>query len=649
MRAIAKTAQPSGCATKTIWTHPLAVPLPTRAFACFYGRVTPNPLSAALPVPFEPSFWKRVRKIERRQWWLWASAIVVTLLLTVGMASFSFLFEQSDPTFSFTLRESIRGLIGLIFLFDLYTIYQQLMIHRIRRQLTDQEQMFRLITENAEDLITVVDREGNPLYYSPAYTRLGYSLEELQGGASVNPVHPDDREALIAARMETFETGEGRRVEYRFQRKDGEWRTLESTGSPVRSRRGEIEKVVIVSRDITERKLSEELLRHRDEQLRQAQKMEAIGRLAAGIVHDFNNLLGVVIGYSESIEYRLAPNDPLRKDAGEIRRAGERAAALTLQLLAFSRRQSLQPRVLDLNALITGMGKMLKRLTGMQIDLSLTLAKDLGRVKAEQSQLEQVILNLVVNARDATPKGGKLHIETSNVDVDEALATCASLHQPGPYVLLAVRDTGIGMDAETRRHIFEPFFTTKGPGKGTGLGLATVFGVVQQSGGAVIVESEPGTGSTFKILLPQTLEHAPAIDSEDTSAKGSTEKGTILLVEDEEALLSLTADRLMECGYTVLPARDGMHALEIERSFQGSIDLLLTDVMMPRMGGLTLSQSLSKLRPGIRVLFMTGHAERESFSGEALRAGAESIQKPFSHERLVRLVQQALSAPQMPA
>jgi PAS domain S-box-containing protein len=333
------------------------------------------------------------------------------------MASFTFLFEESDPNFSFTLRESTRGLVGLVFLFDLYTIYQQVLIHRIRRQLSEQEQMFRLITENAEDLITVVDREGKRLYDSPGYSKFGYSHKERTRAPFPEQIHSDDHAALIAAREETFKTGVGPRVEYRFRRKDGEWRTLESTRSPVRNHRGEIEKIVVVSRDISERKQAEELLRRRDEQLRQSQKMEAIGRLSGGIAHDFNNLLGVIIGYSESIEQRLAPSDPLRKSAEEIRKAGERAASLTHQLLAFSRQRVLQPQILDLNSLVTDMGEMLKRLIGMHIELSTVLAADLARVKVEQSQIEQVIVNLVVNARDAMPEGGKLLIETSNFDV----------------------------------------------------------------------------------------------------------------------------------------------------------------------------------------------------------------------------------------
>jgi PAS domain S-box-containing protein len=574
---------------------------------------------------------------------------MITLLLSIGMESFSFLFEHSDPTFSFTLRQSVRGLVGLVFLFDLYTIYQQLLIHRIRRQLSDQEQMFRLITENAEDLITVVDRDGNRLYDSPGYNKLGYSNSDLGRAPFPEQIHPDDREALSAARKETFEKGVGPRVEYRFQRKDGDWRVLESTRSPVRNDRGEIEKVIIVSRDITERKQAEELLRRRDEQLRHSQKMEAVGRLSGGIAHDFNNLLGVIIGYSESIEHRVAANDPLRKSAEEIRKAGERAASLTHQLLAFSRQQVLQPQILDLNALVNDMGKMLTRLIGMHIELTTNLATELGQVKAEQSQIEQVIVNLVVNARDAMPEGGQLLIETSNLDVNENLASSLTFLQPGPYVLLTVTDTGIGMDANTRRHIFEPFFTTKGPGKGTGLGLATVYGVAKQSGGGVTVESEPGKGSTFKIFLPQTQESAVAPSPDETIAKGSMGTGTILLAEDEEALLKLTAERLTECGYTVLPARDGIHALEIARSFNEPIHLLLTDIMMPRMGGLSLARSMSELRPGIRVVFMTGHAERESSYREAIRSGAESIQKPFSHEKLIRLVRQMLDTVQMQA
>src|SRR5215472_15440880 len=482
----------------------------------------------------ERSFWKHVRKIEKRQWWLWASAIAITLLLTVGLASFSYLFERSDPSFSFMLRDSVRGLMGLVLLFDLYTIYQQIEIHRIRRLFSEQERIFRLITENAEDLITVLDREGHRSYVSPSYQKLGYSTEDLQAVPVAKQIHTDDHEKILQARRQAFETGLSGQVEYRFQRKDGEWRIMESTVSPVKNDRGEIEQIVVVSRDITERKLAEQLLRQRDEQLRQAQKMEAVGRLSGGIAHDFNNLLGVIIGYSESVEQHLAPADPIRKSAIEIRKAGERAASLTHQLLAFSRQQVLQLQILDLNSLVGDMGKMLRRLIGSHIQLTIKLAPRLGKVRADQSQIEQVIVNQVVNARDAMPEGGNLLIETSNVNVDENSTGSLPLLQPRPYVVLTVADTGIGMDAKIRRHIFEPFFTTKGPGKGTGLGLATVYGVVKQSGGYIYVYSEVHRGTTFKIYLPQVEAELPVASPETEPKTRALGTETILLVDDEE-------------------------------------------------------------------------------------------------------------------
>jgi two-component system cell cycle sensor histidine kinase/response regulator CckA len=601
--------------------------------------------AGTLQATHDQSLWPHIRQVERRQWQLWASAIVVTLLLAAGMAYFSYLFDEYDPTFSLTLRDSVRGLVALVFLFNLYIIHQQLQIHRIRRKLTDQEEMFRLISENAEDLITMIDREGQRLYNSPAYQRtFGYSKEDLDGLPFLDQVHPDDHETVLAARNETFQKGMTPRVEYRFRRKDGEWRTLESNSSPVRNHRGEIEKLVVVSRDITERKRAEELLQQREQQLRQAQKMEAVGQLSGGIAHDFNNLLAVIIGYSETMELRLAPDDPLRENTTEIRKAGQSAAALTHQLLAFSRQQVLQPKILDLNSVVTEMGKMLRRLIGVDIELTNKLASQLGKVKADQSQIEQVIVNLVVNARDAMPDGGKLLIETSNVDISETVARSLPFLHPGSHVLLTVTDTGVGMDAETQRHIFEPFFTTKEPGKGTGLGLATVYGVVKQSGGVVGIDSRPGRGSTFKIFLPQAKESAEAAPPDITDTKSSTETGTILLVEDEEALLLLTAGLLAECGYTVLSARDGIQALEIARSFDEPIDLLLTDVVMPKLGGPALARSIAHLRPETRILFMTGYEERGPGSRGILPAGTESLQKPFSREVLIHRVRQVLDA-----
>ena len=599
----------------------------------------------SLRAPHEMSVWALIRHAERRQWWLWASAIAVTILLTIGMASFSYIFAESDPQVSYAFRDSLRGLFGLVFLFDLYTIYQQLQIHRIRRQLTEQEEMFRLITENADDLITVIDLDGRRLYTSPGYSKIfGYSADELVGTPIDEQIHPDDREAIHTVRLETFEKGSAPRQEYRFRQKDGEWHTLESNASPVRNQKGEIEKIVVVSRDITDRKLAEQMLRQRDDQLRQAQKMEAVGRLSGGIAHDFNNLLGVIIGYSESLEHQLSADDPLRKSAEQIRKAGERAAALTHQLLAFSRQQVLQPKILDLNAVVVDMGVMLRRLIGVDIELTTRLDSQLGRVKADQSQIEQVIVNLAVNARDAMAEGGSLVIETSNTYVDETLARGLPFLRPGPHILLTVSDTGTGMDLATQRHIFEPFFTTKSPGKGTGLGLATVYGVVKQSGGVVGVDSKPGKGSRFKIYLPQAESSVATPASDHVRAETSGGNDTILLVEDEEALLSLTAAVLTESGYTLLTARDGIQALEVARTFHQPIHLLLTDVAMPRMGGPALARHMADLRPGIRVLFMTGNAGRDSGLETDLPASIEPLTKPFSHVALIKYVRQALDA-----
>ena len=591
----------------------------------------------------EPPFRPRSHQVERRQWWLWAAAIAITLLLLAGIASFSFVFDAFDPGFSVTLRDSIRGLVALVFLFDLYTIYQQGEIHRIRRQLNDREEIFRLITENAEDLISVIDSNGKRLYNSPGYTRaFGYTEAELQGVPVLDQVHLEDRERILTARKDAFHTGAPIRVEYRFRCKNGDWRILESTGNGGRNSDGEIERLVVVSRDITERRQAEELLRQREDQLRQARKMEAVGRLSGGIAHDFNNLLGVIIGYSEVMELQLAGGDPLRKHVAEILKAAERAAGLTHQLLAFSRKKPLQPKILDLNSLVTEMGQMLRRLIGAHLDLTTRLASDLGKIKADQSQMEQVIVNLVVNARDAMPEDGKLSIETANTFIDEMQAQSLPFLRPGPHVLLTISDTGIGMDAETRRHIFEPFFTTKDPSKGTGLGLSTVYGVVKQTGGVVGVHSEPGIGSTFKIYLPQVATElivpAPEI-AVDRNCDGTD---TILVVEDEEALLNLTCDLLTESGYTVLLARNGIQALEIAKSFHEPIHLLLTDISMPKLGGIALAQQMISLRPGIRILFMTAHADRDSVLLGTLPATTDSLSKPFTRDILLQRVRRML-------
>src|SRR6266545_270846 len=398
---------------------------------------------------------------------------------------------------------------------------------------------------------------------------------------------------------------------------------------------GQLVRVWGTQRDVTEQ-------RHLEEQFRQAQKMEAVGQLAGGIAHDFNNLLTAILGNTQLLLRDLPPGDASRSDVEEIRKASERAAALTRQLLAYSRRQLLQPEVLDLNVVVADMDRMLRRLIGEHIVLATALAPDLGRVRADPSQLEQVIVNLVVNARDAMPDGGRLTIETANVDLDEAYVEQHLGAAAGAYAMLAVTDTGTGMDAVVRAHLFEPFFTTKEVGKGTGLGLATVYGIVKQSGGYISVYTEPGHGSSFKVYLPRTapLPQATApTASRPTAARGSE---TILIVEDEAAVLALSRRALEKQGYDVLAAANPADALRIVERHGGPIHLLLTDVVMPGMSGRELAEQLAARRAGIRVLYMSGYPGDAITQGGTLAAGSAFLSKPFAPDGLARKVRDVL-------
>jgi hypothetical protein len=372
-----------------------------------------------------------------------------------------------------------------------------------------------------------------------------------------------------------------------------------------------------------------------EEQLRQAQKMEAVGMLAGGVAHDFNNLLTIIAGYSQLVLNNLEPLDANRQSVEQIIKAGERAAALTHQLLAFSRRQVMQPKVLDLNKLVTSLSTMLRRLIGEDIDLRLELSSDLGRVNADPGQIEQVLMNLAVNARDAMPNGGILTLETANVHLDESEA--------GRHILLAVSDNGAGMDQATQARLFEPFFTTKGPGKGTGLGLSTVFGIVKQSGGSVRVYSEPGRGTCVKVYLPR-IDQPVALEAKDGAKAPRTGHETLLLVEDDDMVRNLVRETLERAGYRLKDTADPTEARRIADSFQGKIDLLITDVILPKVSGTELASQLNRLRPGMKVLYMSGYNDKAIVNSGLLQKEVAFLQKPFTPAALIEKVREVLES-----
>jgi signal transduction histidine kinase/ActR/RegA family two-component response regulator len=395
-----------------------------------------------------------------------------------------------------------------------------------------------------------------------------------------------------------------------------------------------------------ERKTTEEGLVQSQMRLQSVQKMEAIGRLAGGIAHDFNNLVQAIGGYTEILLKRLPEHDPLRRSVEEIKRAGDRAAALTRQLLAFSRQQVLQPKVLDLNTVVMNVEQLLRRLIGEDVELETILADDLGPVRADAAQLEQVLMNLAVNSRHAMPDGGTLTIETRNVQLTKADQREAFAIQTGGYVLLAVADTGCGMDAETQARAFEPFFTTKPAGQGTGLGLSTVYGIVKQSGGYIWVDSEPGIGTRVRIYLPRVEAAIEAIEPRRQAvAHAPRGSETLLLVEDEAGVRDLLREWMAGHGYTVLAAANGLDALELAEGFPGPIDLLIADVIMPQMGGPALASRLLPSRPEMRVIYVSGYADEAIGDPDVLRAGAAFLQKPFTLDSLVRRVREILDTP----
>ena len=446
-------------------------------------------------------------------------------------------------------------------------------------------------------------------------------------------IHPDDVEQARTLWLTTQTTpNQITTAELRFRHRSGEWRLLESTGTN-QLHNPAVAGIVVNSRDITERKRLEA-------QFLQAQKMESIGRLAGGVAHDFNNLLTAMLGYADFALDTLPQDSPAASDIQEIIKAGRRAATLTNQLLAFARKHVIAPRILNLNDLLVDIDKLLRRLIGADIEMLTLPAATLGQIRADAGQIEQVIVNLVVNARDAMPSGGKLILETSNVTIDDDYTHQHLGVPPGSYVLLTVSDTGTGMDEETQRHIFEPFFTTKAPGRGSGLGLATCYGIVRQHGGAVWVYSEPNSGTIFKVYLPQTREEVTATPP---LAAPDLPRGheTILVVEDESSVRMLTTRILEAQGYTVLAARGGDEALALLHAAP-QVDLLLSDVVMPQISGPALAVQIRALRPTIHVLFISGYAEHGLEQHGQPIAGAAFLPKPFSAQALARGVREVL-------
>jgi two-component system, cell cycle sensor histidine kinase and response regulator CckA len=501
-----------------------------------------------------------------------------------------------------------------------------------KRLLTDRDKRFRLLFEEHPQPMWVFDLETQKFLAAnkAAVSLYGYKRAEFRRLRLADVLGEEDARRL-AKEMGT--SGMPASL-WRHRTKTGRLIEVETAVHEIRYDGGRAGLAVLM--DVTDR-------RRLEEQLRQAQKMEAVGMLAGGVAHDFNNLLTIITGYGQLISGNLPDDDPNRHSAEQIVKAGERAAALTRQLLAFSRRQVLQPKVLDLNMLVKALSTMLQRLIGEDIDLRLVLDAELGRVNADPGQLEQVLMNLVINARDAMPQGGTLTMETANVNLDEEYAKSHLASKAGPRVMLAVSDTGYGMDESTRARLFEPFFTTKTPGKGTGLGLATVFGIIKQSGGGLDVTSEPGRGTTVRVYLP-SINQPVVTEAEVVHNASSPGTETILLVEDDEMVRTLVRETLEREGYKLLEAAEPLEARKIADDYKGSIQLLITDVVMPKISGSALAKQIVGQRPETKVLYMSGYTDTTIIKNGLEQQNSAFLQKPFTPHALTQKVRDVLES-----
>jgi len=549
--------------------------------------------------------------------------------------------ERFTATVSVTLRKDAKGApIGYLLISKDMTEHMAL-TEQLRRQNVEleerAEERFRQLVENIHQVYFLCGPSGVPIHYiSRSYEKVWGATREslyMEPLSWIAAILPEDREAvenLLRTRADGFEK------EYRIRRPDGAVRWIRARFFPIEGKDGGLERLAGVAEDITD-------IKQIQLQLQQAQKMESVGRLAGGVAHDFNNLLTAIVGYSEFLMLSLPPGDKRREDVEQIRKAGERASALTRQLLAFSRQQVLQLQVLDCNALVADLEKMLQRIIGEDVELATLLGPETGLVKGDPGQIEQVLLNLVVNAKDAMPNGGRITIETHNVDLKEDYDRVHLQIKPGAYVMLAVTDTGTGMDSTTLSHLFEPFFTTKEQGKGTGLGLATVYGIVKQSGGGIYVYTEPGHGTTFKVYLPRVEGGAPSVAAAIPAAR-FTGSETILLVEDDELVRTYIHRVLFERGYTVLVAADPATAIGLCERYESPIRLLLTDVIMPQMHGPDLVKRLSPGRPEMKVIYMSGYTDTTVTHRELVDEGVNFLQKPLVPDVLARKVREVLDS-----
>lgn len=513
-----------------------------------------------------------------------------------------------------------------------------------RQVMAASEERFRIAAQSASDLVYEWKiPSGEMEWFGDVDERLGYAPGELARTAEGRKkfIHPDDLERISRAIENHLHTRQPFFEEYRVVKKDGTFLHWTDSGTALWDSEGNAYKWIGVNTDVTER-------RSLEDQLRQSQKMEAVGRLAGGVAHDFNNLLSVILGYSEILIRKLGPASPFKKEVEEIKKAGNRATRLTRQLLAFSRKQVLELKILDLNASVSEMDKMLRRLIGEDVEFISSLETAPCLVKADPGQLEQVIMNLVVNARDAMPKGGRLTLKTGRIEFYEA-AVFGQIKVPaGRYAILYVSDTGCGMDAETLSKIFEPFFTTKLEGKGTGLGLSMVYGIVTQSGGYIRVSSQKNHGSTFSIYLPE-VEAAPetkALKAVAPALNGGSE--TILVVEDEDVVRKLIYEILKVSGYRILEARDGDEAVQLAKNEQNHIHMVITDIVMPRMNGSELVKKLKMIKPQLRVLYMSGHLDDAIVQHGSSESQSAFLQKPFTTSGLSTKVRELLDLPSTP-